>query len=804
MRVRYQSVTACAVLVLVAVVVEIAELCICANSTTLLHPQCLERERQALVKFKASLTDSSNLLSSWHGHDCCQWEGIGCDNVTGHVVMLDLATPYVKWSRSVPQIEYDMAEDSEDELVSSEYDYHFSDQYLVATNVNSSLLELEYLSHLDLSGNFFYPSPIPMFIGSMQRLRYLSLSRAYLSGRIPSNLGNLTNLHFLDLSDNEFSRDSNINWISQLPLLEHLDMSSIYYGLQVDIVNVTISAPNLQILSLAHNRLNVSNLDAFQNATSIEFLDLSWNNFDSLPSWFHKFEKLKHLFLSSNNFQGTIPDALQNMTSIEVLDLSDNSFTSVPSWFVELKKLVYLSLSMEESRLLVLSEMWYLNLSHNQISGSLPEHIGHIMPNLGYLILGNNLINGSIPKSLCQVDDLSILDLSKNRLSGKIPNCWKDNRKWDEINLSSNKLTGTFPSSFWNLSTLSWLHLNNNSLHGEFLASMRYLPYLLIMDLGENQLSGPIPSWSANTFPSLQVLRLRQNMLNGSIPSQLCELSSLRILDLSRNNLNGSIPRCIGNIQGMILEGSALSATSSIASGPALPPDSDWQAENVKEVVKGRELDYIRILKFLVHMDLSENNLVGSIPKEITLLDGLHSLNLSNNHLIGKIPNKIGNMTSLESFDVSSNQLSGTIPSSMPALTSLSHLNLSYNNFSGPIPTEYQFSTYKSSSYAGNPYLCGYPLPNKCGYLHEDHGSSEFEDGDSNLDKLEKWLFYLVIAIGFATGFWGVIGTLWFKKTWRHAYFRWVEDLADTIYVTTAIRMAKLKKWMMKRNRVVA
>ncbi|RYR32280.1 hypothetical protein Ahy_A10g046868 isoform B [Arachis hypogaea] len=1036
MRVRYQSVTACAVLVLVAVVVEIAELCICANSTTLLHPQCLERERQALVKFKASLTDSSNLLSSWHGHDCCQWEGIGCDNVTGHVVMLDLATPYVKWSRSVPQIEYDMAEDSEDELVSSEYDYHFSDQYLVATNVNSSLLELEYLSHLDLSGNFFYPSPIPMFIGSMQRLRYLSLSRAYLSGRIPSNLGNLTNLHFLDLSDNEFSRDSNINWISQLPLLEHLDMSSIYYGLQVDIVNVTISAPNLQILSLAHNRLNVSNLDAFQNATSIEFLDLSWNNFDSLPSWFHKFEKLKHLFLSSNNFQGTIPDALQNMTSIEVLDLSDNSFTSVPSWFVELKKLVYLSLSsnkltsmecsissilknmchlkslyiagnklqkesignndfstcirhdlenldlsqnefndhlpswlgqlenlgnlylhdnffyglippsfgkllklknlylsnnkleggfpdfmgqlvnlhvvdlsnnsfngtitqnleqlvnlqhfdvsknylrgsipsslgqlinltkldlsinflkgiiptsinqlvnlnrldlsrnkldgkicidfqklvnlsyldlssnnlngpitVEESRLLVLSEMWYLNLSHNQISGSLPEHIGHIMPNLGYLILGNNLINGSIPKSLCQVDDLSILDLSKNRLSGKIPNCWKDNRKWDEINLSSNKLTGTFPSSFWNLSTLSWLHLNNNSLHGEFLASMRYLPYLLIMDLGENQLSGPIPSWSANTFPSLQVLRLRQNMLNGSIPSQLCELSSLRILDLSRNNLNGSIPRCIGNIQGMILEGSALSATSSIASGPALPPDSDWQAENVKEVVKGRELDYIRILKFLVHMDLSENNLVGSIPKEITLLDGLHSLNLSNNHLIGKIPNKIGNMTSLESFDVSSNQLSGTIPSSMPALTSLSHLNLSYNNFSGPIPTEYQFSTYKSSSYAGNPYLCGYPLPNKCGYLHEDHGSSEFEDGDSNLDKLEKWLFYLVIAIGFATGFWGVIGTLWFKKTWRHAYFRWVEDLADTIYVTTAIRMAKLKKWMMKRNRVVA
>ncbi|XLU36163.1 hypothetical protein S245_072229 [Arachis hypogaea] len=1104
MGIRYQNVAACAVLVIVMLMAEIAG--ICANSSTLLHSPCLERERQALVKFKASLNDSSNTLSSWHGHDCCQWKGIGCDNVTSHVVVLDLANPYLKCRRSEAQIEYTSEEHDYEESLSSECD-PFSDQYLKATNVNSSLLELEYLTHLDLSGNYFCWSPIPMFIGSMHRLRYLSLADAGFGGRIPSNLGNLTNLHFLDLSGNGFSPDSNINWISELPFLEHLDMSFIYTWFQVNI-NLTINAPKLQFLSLADNGFSVSNLDAlqnmtslvhldlhgnnltlipslfgnfkkleylhlsrcglhgpipnaFQNATSIEFLDLSENNFDSLSSWFHKFKKLKHLFLSSNNFQGTIPVALQNITSIESLDLYVNSFTSVPSWFIELKKLVYLDLSLnkltsmkcsissilksmchlkwlyiagnrlrqesignndlstcirhdlenldlsqnefndhlpswlgqlenlgnlylqdnffygpipssfgkllklknldlsnnklegdlpdfmgqlvnlmevnlsnnsfngtitqnleqlvnlqyfdisnnylkgiipqnlgqlvnlstlylsnnylrgsipsslgqlislvfvdlsnnylkgiiptslnqlvnlytldlsrnkldgrmcidfqklvnllcldlssnnlygtitvEESHPFIISKMSYLNLSHNQISGSLPEHIGHIMPNLGSLILGNNLINGSIPKSLCQVDDLSILDLSKNRLSGKIPNCWKDNKAWEEINLSSNKLSGAVPSSFGNLSSLSWLHLNNNSLHGEFLASVRNLSQLLIMDLGENQISGTIPSWSANTFSSLQILRLRQNRLSGSIPSQICELSSIQILDLSRNNLNGSIPRCIGNLRGMTLEAPALSPASSAAELNNLSlAESRWTTEDVIEVIKGRELDYIRILKLVVIMDLSENNLVGSIPKGITLLNGLHSLNLSNNHLIGKIPNMIGDMRSLESFDVSSNQLSGTIPSSMLALTSLSHLNLSHNDFSGPIPTENQFSTYDSSSYAGNPYLCGSPLPNKCGYLHEDHGSNEFEDEDNNLDKLEKWLFYFVIAIGFATGFWGVIGTLWFKKTWRHVYFRWVEDLADTIYVTTAIRMAKLKKWMMMRSRVIA
>ncbi|MED6109975.1 hypothetical protein PIB30_038590 [Stylosanthes scabra] len=218
--------------------------------------------------------------------------------------------------------------------------------------------------------------------------------------------------------------------------------------------------------------------------------------------------------------------------------------------------------------------------------------------------------------------------------------------------------------------------------------------------------------------------------------------------------------------------------------------------------MKGREYDYIKILKLIVIMDLSENDLSGSIPKGIASLNGLHGLNLSNNHLKGEIPEMIGDMKSLESFDVSSNQLSGTIPSSMSALTSLSHLNLSHNNFSGSIPTDNQFLTYDQSSYADNPYLCGFPLPNKCGNSHQIQGSSEFEDEDSKTDKLEKWLFYFVIVIGFATGFWGTIGTLWFKKTWRHAYFRWAEDLADTIYVTTAIRIAKLKKWMMMRNHV--
>jgi hypothetical protein len=193
--------------------------------------------------------------------------------------------------------------------------------------------------------------------------------------------------------------------------------------------------------------------------------------------------------------------------------------------------------------------------------------------------------------------------------------------------------------------------------------------------------------------------------------------------------------------------------------------------------------------------------LVGYIPHEITWLTGLHSLNLSKNQLKGEIPQMIGDMKSLESLDMSQNQLSGTIPKTMSSLTSLSHLNLSHNNLTGPIPKDNQFLTLDDPSiYSYNPYLCGSPLPNLCHTGDISHGTSETK-GDEDEDEVEKVWFYFVIALGFTTGLWGVIGTLWFKKNWRQAYFRWVEDVADKIYVAVVIKVAEIKK-KMRRNHV--
>ncbi|PON35543.1 LRR domain containing protein, partial [Trema orientale] len=183
-------------------------------------------------------------------------------------------------------------------------------------------------------------------------------------------------------------------------------------------------------------------------------------------------------------------------------------------------------------------------------------------------------------------------------------------------------------------------------------------------------------------------------------------------------------------------------------------------------------------------------------------------LNLSNNYLSGNIPDKIGELKALESLDLSNNQLSGSIPISISALTSLSHLNLSYNNLSGNIPKGNQLQTLTDPSiYAGNLQLCGDPLPKCPG--DDDSGqhppvSIDHEDKDDEENKSEKIWFYFVVLSGYATGLWGVIGTLVFKKTWRIAYFRFVDNTKERILVALAVKVARLKKGMLERTKLVS
>ncbi|XP_039160298.1 receptor-like protein EIX2 [Eucalyptus grandis] len=382
------------------------------------------------------------------------------------------------------------------------------------------------------------------------------------------------------------------------------------------------------------------------------------------------------------------------------------------------------------------------------------------MPQLSTLNLNDNLLSGPIPTSICEMEHLYDLHLGRNELVGEIPTCWKESLEI-LLDISSNKLSGVIPSSLGNLIGLTSLHLNNNRLQGGIPVTIKYCSNLQILDLGENKISSSVPHWIGPCFPLLQILRLRENMFNGSIPSQLCLLSALQILDMAVNNLTGTIPNCLGHMKGMKLnksidEGNSLSPAYA-ATPPMLGPTAsiaptDWTQEHVEQVVKGMDLDYTTLdLQLMVNLDLSSNKLVGPIPGEHTLLSGLRGLNLSHNFLSGGIPTMIGDMRLLESLDLSNNHLSGTIPQSFSAFISLSKLNLSHNNFIGPIPKGNQIQTLDDPSiYADNPQLCGDPLQKKCLEAKAPQAPEEVANEEG---KLEKVMFYIVIMLGFATGF---------------------------------------------------
>ncbi|KAK8504259.1 hypothetical protein V6N12_044800 [Hibiscus sabdariffa] len=478
-------------------------------------------------------------------------------------------------------------------------------------------------------------------------------------------------------------------------------------------------------LAGTHGRLKLGGKlnPALLDLKSLSYLDLSNNDFDHtrIPDWFWNLTcNLQYLNISGNHFQGNVPDFLTNQASL-VLDLSFNNFT-----------------------------------------GSLPA----ISLNVTVLDLSNNAFSGSMSRFLCHKMHrmkLEVLSLGGNRLSGEIPDCWE---KWGSlvaIELCDNNFSGTIPGSMGALTSLQSLHLRNNTLAGVMPGSLSNCTELLTLDLSANRFSGEIPPWMGERLSKLIIISLGSNMFQGRIPDQICGLTCLQILDLSHNNLSGNIPSCIKNLTAMISRNKSDGKISYKTSKGCF-------SDNIAVTMKGVVFDYSSTLKLIKLVDLSDNNLTGEIPEEMTRLIGLLSLNLSRNHLVGKIPGNIGAMNTLECVDLSENSLSGEIPESMNRLTFLSYLNLSCNNLSGQIPSGTQLQTFSSSSFLGTE-LYGPPLTNASRYskIVAPISSNVGENVDTGTQV--NW-FFICTECGFLFGFLCVFFYVWFTDKLDSCIFR--------------------------------
>ncbi|KAI9181433.1 hypothetical protein LWI28_014990 [Acer negundo] len=137
-------------------------------------------------------------------------------------------------------------------------------------------------------------------------------------------------------------------------------------------------------------------------------------------------QHLKHLDLSNNFFNGSLPVSIFNSTELQFLNLSDNAFAGkLPQNLTDLKNLTVVS------------------LRSNYFSGEIPSGFNSV----GVLDLSSNLFNGSLPLQFGG-DSLRYLNLSYNNISGSISPAFAKRIPVNAtIDLSFNNLTGAIPDS---------------------------------------------------------------------------------------------------------------------------------------------------------------------------------------------------------------------------------------------------------------------------------------------------------------------------------------------------------------------
>ncbi|EAY84528.1 hypothetical protein OsI_05901 [Oryza sativa Indica Group] len=255
-----------------------------------------------------------------------------------------------------------------------------------------------------------------------------------------------------------------------------------------------------------------------------------------------------------------------------------------------------------------------------------------------------------------------------------------------------------------------------------------------ILGLGINDcaLSGKVPNWFSK-LRNLQVLVLYNNQLSGPIPTWINSLNFLKYVDISNNSLSGEIPAALTEM-------------------PMLKSDkiadyTDPRLFQFPVYVGCMCFQYRTITAFPKMLNLGNNKLTGAIPMEIGELKALVSLNLSFNNLNGEIPQLVTNLRNLMVLDLSYNHLTGAIPPAMVSLHFLSEFNVSYNDLEGPVPSGGQFSTFPSSSFAGNPKLCSPMLVHHC-------NSAEAAPTSTILTKqyIDKVVFAIAFGVFFGVG----------------------------------------------------
>ncbi len=390
-----------------------------------------------------------------------------------------------------------------------------------------------------------------------------------------------------------------------------------------------------------------------------------------------------------------------------------------------------------------LSALTSLSVGDSYLTGSLPSSIGNLTELKGIFFEFNNYLNGALPSELGNLTNLTNLFFYSNALTGQIPSSLGNLKNLNSLTLSANKLSGRIPPELGNLSQLQTLNLSFNKLTGEIPIALSKLTHLQTLWLNRNHLRNKIPD--LHNLTELQSFNLQLNNFTFAGLGQTVQTFPFTIYSPQANiklNKNGNIlsvyagggnalahntykwykgSTLVATITGdstyqPTLSGNySIAVTNSVATALTLYSDTVYVKTTVN---KNDSLALVALYNNtngagwyhhenwltsapvstwygvtmsnnkVISIDISGNNLTGTIPPEIGNITNLTYLSLYANHLTGNVPIQLYNLSKLESLILSENELTGNIPAAISNLTILKYLLLDVNAFSGTIPSQ--------------------------------------------------------------------------------------------------------------------
>ncbi|XP_044727691.1 protein artichoke [Chrysoperla carnea] len=569
--------------------------------------------------------------------------------------------------------------------------------------------------HLDDNNILLIPASA---IGRLPHLNALSLAYNRITAVSSEILQSLTaHIKDLVLSQNVI-RELPTSAFKYFKSLENLDLSrnlisllnsDAYHGIEKSVKKLLLSQN--RISSLSGPPLSLEKLTHF---------DISYNRLSELPADFiQKLPSLKYFNISRNTQMYTVPQTLlHNADNLNVIDLSYIGLQTIPSFFFsKSRSLTHIYLTnnviteISEGTFVNLHNLTVLDLSYNRITNIRLSAFVNVM-NIQQLHLRGNLLNAFKGEYFNTGTSLRILDLSDNQLSYIFPSSFRIHPRLQTINAARNKFN-FFPAELIaSLQYLELVDLSGNELKAIDELDFARLPRLRVLKLADNEIEY-ISEMAFHNSTQLQILDLRSNKLERLAERTFEGLARLECLDLE-NNLFTELPDTIFDrsrlhmlenikLKSNLFEVPPLKAlqrqyfflTSVDLSHNQLvniPPDDSIMV-NIKEL----DLSFNPLSSESIKNILNEPktvrklNLAGTGIEKLTQLETpfLMHLNISFNN-ITNLPDAVFERTTLlEELDISNNQLRQIFPNAWSTLKNIQLLNISSNPIKSITQTDF-------------------------------------------------------------------------------------------------------------------